>query len=223
MQESFLTYRKYYDLQVIRSIAGLLAENGIPYEIEDNSPTFNPNFAFDALAQEYRIKLRAEDFERADEVLKDTAKDRLEELPENYYLYDFKEEELMDILVKPDEWGKLDYMLAQKILNERGIEVNDKFLALLRRQRIQELSKPEHISNTWIIAAYIFAVLGGLIGILMGTGIALHQKTLPNGDRVYAYSPESRRHGWNIIFIGLLFLVLSLVIRLWMIAEEVGL
>ena len=242
MQQPFLTYKKNNDLGLIKSFAEILEQHDIPFKIEDNTPDFDASFSFDALIQEYRLKIRAEDFERADEVLKDLAKDQIYDVPEDYYLYDFREEELMDILVKPDEWGQLDYILAQKLLNDKGIDVDDQFVENLRRKRLEELAKPEVVSKSRIITGYIFAFLTGILsiymglgwlsedgllfpqeiiiitvlgftGIMMGLGMAYHKKTLPNGGRVFVYTSESRQQGRQILMLSIVFLLVYIILR----------
>lgn len=86
----------------------------------------------------------------------------------------FSNEELFEILEKSDEWSKFDYVLAQKLLKERGQDINENMLESLKRQRIRELAKPEENQKGWINAGYIFAVLGGLLGILFGWHLNTH-------------------------------------------------
>jgi hypothetical protein len=50
-----------------------------------------------------------------------------------------------------------------------------------------------------ILFGYIFAFLGGIIGIFIGRFIATHKKTLPNGEKVFAYCAPDRNHGNRIV------------------------
>jgi hypothetical protein len=60
-------------------------------------------------------------------------------------LFNFSDEELFDHLAKPDEWLAFDYQLAQKILDERGKQVDKEFLNSLKKAKIETLAKPENL------------------------------------------------------------------------------
>ncbi|MDB5013033.1 MAG: hypothetical protein JWQ25_1235, partial [Daejeonella sp.] len=79
---------------------------------------------------------------------------------------------------------------------------------------IEELAKPEDSQKTWIIAGYIFSFLGGLLGIFIVWHLVSHKKTLPNGDSVYGYSVEDRKHGNRILIWGIIIFVISTTIRI---------
>jgi len=73
------------------------------------------------------------------------------------------------------------------------------------------MTKPEGSQKVWIIAGYILALLGGLIGLFIGLQLLTYKKTLPNGDIVHVYSELDRKHGLIIIVIGVIMLTFSIV------------
>ena len=48
-------------------------------------------------------------------------------------------EELLDILKKPDEWSVDDYVIARKILEENGIDIPDEVVVNWKMERNSEL------------------------------------------------------------------------------------
>jgi len=214
MQNGFLTYQKFSDRPSAIEVSEILTENGVEWEIEDASAVFDASFANNAFDKEFRIKIKKEDFERADQLFLDLSAAELENIDKDYYLLEFTNEELRDLLSKSDEWSKFDYLLAQKLLKDRGEGMAEEELMSLKEERITELSKPEKSQRGWIIAGYIFAFGGGILGLLIGWNLRSHKKTLPNGERVYSYSEEDRKSGKSILIIAIVFFTLSVLFQI---------
>ena len=214
MDDKYLTIKRFKDAEEANEFINFLKSKNIRYVVEDASPDFDPSFTYSKLDKEIHIKVLQSEFELV-EVLhrNDLSKVSIKDMPDDYYLFDFTNEELMEILMKPDEWGSLDYNLSKKILRERGKEIDTEFLETLRKNRNKELSAPEKNQKTWINAGYIFAFLGGLIGIFIGWHLLTFKKTLPDGKRVYGYVESDRRHGIVILIISIIFVTLSLIIK----------
>lgn len=212
--EQYLTFQKFTDKASALELADLLKQNGIDCKFEDTSGRVDLTFSNSEAIKEYRVKLRKENFEAANDLLLQLTAQQLENVSEEHYLYEFTDEELTEIIHKPDEWCKLDYLLAKKLLKERGKEIKTELAEAYKKQRIQELSEPEKSQKGWIIAGYIFSFLGGLLGVFIGWHLRYHKKTLPNGDRVFAYSIPDRKNGYNIFIIGIVSFVLWLIVRI---------
>jgi len=144
----------------------------------------------------------------------DNADEILMNLNRGHYLFEFTNEELYEILEKPDEWNYIDYKLAQKILKERGKDINENLLASLKEERVTELSKPERRYSFWIIVGYISSLLGGLLGLAIGWILWTMKKTLPNGERIYVYSESDRRHGKIMFMIGIIIFPIACLIAI---------
>ena len=213
-ETNLLTYQKFNEKSEATELGELLTTNKIEFLFEDTSASFDPSFSNNELNKEFRIKLKKQDFDKVDKLLLGISANQIEEVEKDYYLFEFSDDELIEVLTKSDEWSKFDYSLAQKILKDRGQEVSEKLLESLRKQRIEELAKPEDSQKKWIIAGYIFSFLGGLLGVFIGWHLLSHKKTLPNGDSVYGYSVEDRKHGNRILILGIIFFVISTAIRI---------
>ena len=212
--DNYAVFRKFSDVDQAKELASTLKDNGIEYELVDNSPTFDVTFSGNTLQNEVQLKIKQVDFDKANKLLEEEAKNLINQVNKDHYLFEFTNEELYEIIMKPDEWSTFDYKLAQKILIDRGQTINDDLINSLRKQRIEDLSKPEQGQKTWIYAGYLFAILGGLIGVFIGWYLWTYKKTLPDGQKVYAYSDSDQKHGRNIFIIGVIVFPIMTLIRI---------
>jgi len=169
--------------------------------------------AFNATDTHFIVRLRPADFEAARQ-LEDEANQQLaSNVAPEYYLFSFSEEELFDILMKPDEWNSFDVTLASQLLQQRGRDISPDTMRLLRQNRIAELARPETSNRSWILAGYLFALMGGVFGLCIGWHLYFHRKRLPDGRSVMAFSEPDRRHGLRILVLGVLGLGVWLTLQ----------
>ncbi|WP_343538183.1 hypothetical protein [Flavobacterium mesophilum] len=166
------------------------------------------------MQNQYEIKIDPINFEKAEAILEKATENILTEVDSDYYLLSFSDDELYDVLLKSDEWNVFDYKLAQKILKERGKNIDSEMLAFLKKERLQTLAKPEEPQKSWINIGYIFSFLGGALGIVIGYLLWTSKKTLPNGQRIYSYNEADRKHGKTIFIIGAIVFPVALLIRI---------
>ena len=207
MKEEFLIFQKFNTESQAEDFGSLLNVNRIEFLIENISINFDPILSNNEFGKEYCVKIKKDDFEKANDILREKAKTEINEVQDDYYLLSFTDEELIDVIEKSDEWNKFDVELAQKLLKERGNEITTEQISELKKQRIIELSKPEEGQNVYIIIGYVCALLGGLLGIFIGWHLTTYKKTLPNGNRIYAYSENDRKQGNRILILGIVFIV----------------
>lgn len=212
-------FRKSSDKAVIEEIAFILDQNNIHYEIIDNEKDFDPSFVTNVSKIDYQLLVFKDDFEVANESISNYFAKEVT-VPEDYYLLDYSNEELEDILYKKDEWNEFDYEVAKKILKNRGENINDEDLILLNKKRTlvlkNEYEKPKEVEN-FIIIGYVFSVLGCILslfwGILIFVSYAIAiaiiklKKQLPNGERIYYFNQKDRKHGKNILYLSLAFTI----------------
>lgn len=199
-----ILYQKFNVQNDALELGRVLRENGIEYKLEVGKPGFDPAFVFDA---EFRILLNESDFEKANDLF-------VSNIPKDYYLLTFSDDELLEIITKRDEWNDLDFNLAQKLLKERGKEVNPELVKLLEKQRLETLKIPEVSQKTWIYAGYILGFISGLLGLFIGLSLMSSKKVLPNGEKIYSYIETDRKHGLYIVIISSIMLVISVGIQL---------
>ncbi len=210
-QEEFVTFEKFNTKDSAEKFAVLIKNKNIPYLIENNSLSFDPTFANNGFGVEYCLKIRQENFEEVNKILLQKSEEEIENVDKDYYLYSFSDEELIDVISKSDEWNKFDISLAKKILNEKRIDVSEEKINSIKEERILELSKPEKDQTGVILFGYFSAFLGGIWAFFIGWHLLTNKKTLPNGNRIYAYSNNDRKHGNRIFILGILFSIIWLL------------
>lgn len=186
MTENYAVFKKFSDLSQAQELSSFLKQNKIDCKLVNNSPAVDITFSGNTLQNEVQLLLKQVDFDNANKLLEKQAENLLEQMDQDHYLFDFTNEELFDLIMKPDEWGAFDYKLAQKILKDRGQTVNDDLIRTLKKQRIADLAKPEQGQRPWIYIGYFLSILGGIMGIFIGWYLWTYKKTLPNGQKVYA-------------------------------------
>ncbi|TVT43602.1 hypothetical protein FNT36_05820 [Hymenobacter setariae] len=193
-----------------------LARQGLDYRTsQDNGQVaFDPSFANNQLISKFIIKLRLADFERGSQALADLNQHALSQVDPSHYLFSFSDEELFDLLVKPDEWSAFDVTLAGQQLRQRGRDISPDTLQLLRQRRVAELAQPDQEHSAWVKGGYVSALLGGFLGIVVGYQLYFSRKQLPDGRRMYVYSARDRVHGIRILVLGIIMFLLLLTARL---------
>jgi hypothetical protein len=218
MKPEFITYQKFDDVELANVLSEQLESHGIAYFVEEESLTFNVSFALnDPFAKEYAVKIKSEDFEKVNQLLKKDEENNVENVDKSYYLFSFTNDELMEVITKADEWSPFDFVLARKLLNDKGVIINEEVLSTIKEKRIEELKVPEASQPVWVMLGYIIALSGialpffmSAIGLFIGWHLSTHKKTLPDGERVYGYNETDRKHGKRIFYIGIVVFVLSL-------------
>lgn len=212
--EPYITFQKFNNPDEASEFETLFKKNNIEYELESSNANFIPTLNHNEFLKEYFIKIRKQDFKKADDLLLQITLQEIENVDYDYYLFDFTNEELLEVIEKRDEWSRFDFLLAQKILKDRGNEIKPEAIELLKEERIDDLSKAEESPKVWIYIGYILAFIIPPIGIFIGWHLFKHKKTLPNGDSVYAYSESNRKHGLIILSIGTFVFSVIWIIRL---------
>ena len=214
MKGEFLVFEKFNKQNLAINFAKLLEENKIEYLIENISVKFDPILSNNEFGKEFCVKLKKNDFEKADNILSEKSKTEINEVQKDHYLFSFSDEQLIDVIVKSDEWNKFDVELSRKILKDKGKEISETEIIEIKKKRLIELAKPEESQNIYIVIGYICAILGGILGLFIGWHLLTFKKTLPNGNRVYAYSENDRKQGNRIVILGGIFMIFWILYRI---------
>lgn len=206
--EEFIMFRRFNDPDQANQLAEELRNEGIECQVFVESPSVEITFSGNS-----ELMIRQFDFAKANKVLDAKADELLKNINKDYYLFKFTNDELYELLAKPDEWNSLDYKLAQEILRERGAPVKEDALNSLKQIRDAELSKPNEAKAFWIVAAYIFSFTIPFISLIIGWYLWKMKKMLPNGEKIYYYTDNDRDHGRIIFFAGIIFWTAALIIK----------
>jgi hypothetical protein len=213
MEEELLTFKRFNDKELAEDFADVLENKSIAYHIEEDTLVFDPSYAFSPHNKEYFLKIRQQDFPKANAAYDQYFESQLEKIPSDYYLFQFDNEELKEIVAKPDEWGSLDYQLAQKLLKERGEEMTTEDIDDLKKSRLEELARPEKEPATSILLVYFISLFFYPFGIITGWIWAFSKRTLPSGERIHIYNQQVQKHG-RIVFALALALLITTVLLL---------
>lgn len=210
--EDLIVLRKFHTLEEASGIVEILEKNKIYYRLEKSNAANDVVFAGNTLDTELHLKIKPEDMESTEKILEEVTEVNIEKLDKDYYLFSFQDDELMDILRKPDEWSMNDYLWAQEILKQRGKEVDQSRLDEWKKNRLEFLARPDQVKGNYIFNSYLFCVLGGFIGFFMGRHLKKFRKLLPNGQKVFAFDEPTRLTGQKIERTGIIFMLLYLVL-----------
>lgn len=222
-----LTFRLLDSAEEATAIVTLLNAHQIPTEVENETPLLDATIIGQQFGPKVRIKIPAEDFSTANELLKRSVDVDLDQVEPDYYLLSFSDLELLDVVRHEDQWGVYDYKLATLLLNKRGINIDEEDLEKMQETRIEQLSKPIIPDPFWIALGYFLALISGAgflfrygalqilvaaLGITTGVVFAWGRKTLSNGTRVYIFDNSTRNHGVRMLFLGIIMLVIWTVV-----------
>ena len=214
MTKNLITFRKIPTFQEAKDIVEILKQADINTQLVDDVPVVDVTFTSRTEQNSVIIKIQKSDLEKANKVLTSYDSIAIKNIDQDYYLLEFSDSELYDVLQNSDEWSDFDYLLAQSLLRERGHHIDDTSLRKMREDKITILSQPDILPKYTLIAGYIFSLLGGFLGIMIGYSILSSKKSLPNGNKVSTYSDKDRKQGKNILYIGIVCFVIGLIIKL---------
>jgi len=221
-ENTFRTYQIFSEADDATDLINFLKEHKIQYQIESYMPDVELYFGSDNSQKEFRVKILSSQFDYLSGLREEDVKKRLEEtgIDETYYLFDFTDDELLEILEKSDEWSPTDYVLAQKILTDRGSKFDLAKIKHLKEKRLEELKQPKKIHVGWLVLGLFFAIGGaftlflGFGGVLMGWFFTFSKRTLPNGEQSYSFDETTRKWGKAVFYLSILVLSAMSVFRL---------
>ncbi len=214
--EQLPVFEKYRDPRVAETEARALQKAGIAIQLENDSGQLHELvYPMDVLSAHYLLRMHARDFAAARNALERHYENEIQKIDDDYMLYQFTDKELIDVVLKADEWGPLNKVLALHILEERGIPIHSSVVEGIQKDRHEKIKEPEKFDSVWIIIGYAMALFGGLLGIVIGWYLDSSRKTLPDGTRIYQFTPEDRRHGRRIIVVGIVAFAASMALRLF--------
>lgn len=211
----YSVYKRFNDPALAKQYRDALREKGVECILVDNSPYLDITFSGNSHHDETELKVRSSDFARADAILETAAQEEVVDVDHEHYLFEFDDEELYEVLLKKDEWSEFDYMLAQRILTERGHNVDTSMLQSLNKRRLEDLSKPSEGQKLWIYVGYGISFLGGMAGVIIGWYLWKSMKTLPNGHKVPMYREKDRLDGKSIFYLGIICAVIWISMGIW--------
>lgn len=225
--EELLVFQSFTDKEQALRTAATLENHHVFVAIEENLMPLDSNFLGQQFSNPYVLKIPANEFIRADEILMEHTVVDINEVDKDYMLLSFTSEELIEVMKHRDDWGIYNYKLAGILLQQRNVPVTQHEITAAREQTFAEAAQPKSYDTFWLIFGYIMALFAGyvvyteintviftfpaLFALVVGARLFLSRKTLSDGTRIPAYRFSSRIHG---VFIFTIALVLF-VFRCW--------
>ena len=205
----FLIYSKYYTAEDAAFITSKLKEAGIAFRLDQDKNQLDDIIIGHNLDPMFVLKIRQENFAQVNDLIASEA-NADEATP--YYLDEFSDAELVNIINTTNEWNAFDINYARQLLVSRGI--------MEPGQKIKYGSaddyKAQKLETQWLIPGYLMSCFT-LVGIFIGLSLMNARKTLPNGHQVKLFDSNTRFHGKIMLCIGIITsLLFGLRIVTWL-------
>lgn len=228
--DPLLVFDTYPTPQAAEQAAALLRGNAIIVEINRDVRPLDSNYLGQRFDNPYLLSLPGKDFEKARKILEEQTPVNPDEVDPEYHLLSFSDEELIDVMMKKDEWGDYNYKLAEALLQRRGVPIPGVQIELSNVERLRQ--KEKAASSDWkILLLGYFSLLSGAmlalarhpaftlfpggLAVFLGWTLSHSRRTLSTGGQVYYYKPSSRLHGlilfWGALGFAALRLILSIL------------
>ena len=130
----------------------------------------------------------------------------------------FSDEDLLEVLKKPDEWNPENVALARKLLASHGKNFTDAELQKFFEERIESLRQPipvkkasgilslvasfaviavavinyRYLENTNYLYLLVAAFIVSCLAFIAGLNWTYRKKRLPNGEKIFVFSKKLR-------------------------------
>ena len=162
--EDFKYYREFHNSDEADNFIQLLEENDILYSSETTETLIDATIVGTGLLPKVIIKLLPEDFKKVNTIINNHLKRLSFEDIKDHYLNQLDDQELIDILHKPDEWSIEDSQISKIILKARNVEITDEEIRHMRKSRLNEMSMGKSGTPTWMFIYFLCIPLGALFG-----------------------------------------------------------
>src|SRR5688572_14732973 len=106
----YATFDKFFSADQAEPTLAILREHAIPHEFTEIGKTVDQVITGGGPSYLYELRIPAAQFESVNRLLREGMEINLDEVDPDYYLFAFEDNELEEIIEKPDEWGRLDFV-----------------------------------------------------------------------------------------------------------------
>jgi hypothetical protein len=206
MDNKFLTYMQCNDVALFNEATQVLIDAKIKYESEDSNQFFDPSYANNEANRKIRLLIHPANFKKADDAFEKYYSKSLNDIEKDYFLFGFSKEELKDVVLKKEEWGLFNSLLAEKILTDNGETISKTVKNNAALEKAFESYIPEKASDKLLILGYCATLLYGFMGAVFGLYILNAKKTLPDGNRIKRYGESAKIHAYIMIICTIVIL-----------------
>jgi hypothetical protein len=234
--EHLIAFQAYASIDEANEVAEKLNQEGITTEVITKAPRFAPVIIGNDYSDGYILKIPAADFSKANTLLYSDTPIDASLIDPGHPLHSLRNDELKDVLAKPDEWGAENYRVALSLLHHRGVSVSRQSLGQLKEERINELAERKKFNPSLIFIGYFAAAIpcfmnaakfykvpgpifegdhwqaAVFLGLIIGLVIVGARNTLPDGRRIPVYDNATLKHGIAILALNILSWVANALI-----------
>lgn len=209
MSNEYLTFLTFNNEQQALNTILFLEENQIDVELENERKYFDISYSFNKFNADIKLKIKGQEFEKANGIIDDYFQKQIHLIDNDYFIYKFTNEELIEVVKNKDNWGHLNYLLAKDLLSKNNIIIPDNLLEEHHQKNIQTKSIPKNASTFLLLLGYTSSILIYALPILplfalaiiIGGFFAFLTKTLSNGQSVFYFSNTTKQHGYFILIL----------------------
>ena len=152
-EEEFAALAQFTDQEKALELSSLLEKNNIRFVIKNDVvvPVIS-----------YSVHIREHDFEKAITLMRNFSANT-QTANYSYYLYDFKDQDLIDLIAHPGKWSKFDFELAQSLLRSRGRAVSVKESQRLKTTRVEDFSPAVENKGFRMTTTLVIGTIAALI------------------------------------------------------------
>ena len=194
------------------ALVALLTEADIPFKRGTNASIVAASVVGEDSSGEIIISVKRLDYKRSRAVIEANSLDA--DIPENHYLLTSTSDELLDIVLHPDDWNAFDVAHARRLLEEQGVSVDGEKMEELALRNHALKTKGEGAAFYVFLLGWFTAFLIPIVGIFIGMHLARHRDKEAQGS-YYTYKKSSRIQGGVITVVSitwLSFFLLSMVV-----------
>lgn len=218
------TFRRFPTEEEREAVSTLLEQHGIPVVYDAVVAPLSSTFLGQSFDVPYILKISATDFSKAQDILQEAAREAVNNVEPGYYLLSFNNEELLEIVHNPSDWGEFDYQLALKLLDERSVNINEKQLAKIHRSEQEKVKQAIAAPVPWTLLCFVivfsfpFAIYYGFpadLALIVPLGTALYylfaKNTLKDGSKVKSFDLKTRVLGGILLVTEIIIFAVTLI------------
>jgi hypothetical protein len=133
------------------------------------------------------------------------------DLPADHFLLTSTDEELVEILARPSDWGGFHVAHARRLVFQRGIDL--KRVEEKKAENVRRLQRGQRASKKLIVFGWIFSVMGGVIGLGIAWSLISMKEKTPHGE-FFTYDEESRVIGRKMLNVAGVMFAFGVIMRL---------
>jgi hypothetical protein len=146
--DEFSEYQRFSTLNDAAILIDLLDANQIPFKIDDSATRFDmAATSINPLESGIVIQIREIDKDKVDKLNKKTT----ETAENDHYMYSLSDNDIIDVVVNPEDWSKEEQVLAQEIFKQRNLKPTAEIIKSTRKEK-NETENEERIKQNKLIS-----------------------------------------------------------------------